>query len=94
LATESKPLQKNQRGLTRRVGRASGLRLAKRIIKPIPIVGTAVVLGLAGYEIRKKGWRNGVIHVGLDLVPVVGTIKDVVEFFTGDLIPDKDGSRG
>jgi hypothetical protein len=26
-------------------------------------------------------------------VPIVGTVKDVVEIFTGDIIPDKDGSR-
>jgi uncharacterized membrane protein len=88
MATAAQGIEK-KRGMGRRVARASGMRLAKRIIKPIPIIGTAVALGLAGHEIRKKGWRNGVIHVGLDLVPVVGTIKDVVEFFTGDLIPDK-----
>lgn len=82
-----------KRGLTRRVTRAGGMRLAKRIIKPIPVIGTAVTLGMAGHEIRKKGLRNGVFHVGLDLIPVVGTIKDVIEIFTGDLIPDKDGSR-
>lgn len=88
MATAAQGVEK-KRGMGRRVARASGMRLAKRIIKPIPVIGTAVALGLAGHEIRKKGWRNGVIHVGLDLVPVVGTIKDVVEFFTGDLIPDK-----
>jgi uncharacterized membrane protein len=88
MATAAQGIEK-KRGMGRRVARASGMRLAKRIIKPIPIIGTAVALGLAGHEIRKKGLRNGVIHVGLDLVPVVGTIKDVVEFFTGDLIPDK-----
>ena len=86
--------QKKKRSLTRRVARSSSMRIAKRIIKPIPVVGTAVALGLAGYEIRKKGLRNGVIHVGLDLVPIVGTVKDVIELFTGDLIPDKDGRRG
>lgn len=75
--------------MTRRVARAGGLRLARRLIKPIPILGTAVALGFAGHEIRKKGWRNGLIHVGLDLTPVVGTVKDVIEIFTGDLIPDK-----
>jgi hypothetical protein len=91
-ATARRP--KKKRGLTRRVARASSVRLAKRIIKPIPFVGTVVVLGFAGHEIRKKGLRNGVIHVGLDLVPVVGTVKDVIELFTGDLIPDKDGRRG
>jgi hypothetical protein len=63
--------------------------LALRLLKPLPVIGTAVAVGLAGYEIRKKGLRNGLIHVGLDLTPVVGTVKDVIEFFTGDLIPDK-----
>ena len=78
------------RELTRKVARAGGLRLVKRFVKPIPIIGTAVALGFAGYEIRRKGWRNGLLHVGLDITPVVGTVKDVVEIFTGDLIPDKE----
>ncbi|HEV2801064.1 MAG TPA: hypothetical protein VGW12_11235 [Pyrinomonadaceae bacterium] len=81
------------RSLTRRAARAGGLKLARRLIKPIPIVGTAVALGFAGYEIKKKGWRNGLIHVGLDITPVVGTVKDVIEIFTGDLIPDKKNSK-
>jgi hypothetical protein len=82
------------RELTRKVARAGGWRLARRLIKPIPVIGTAVALGFAGHEIRKKGWRNGLIHVGLDLTPVVGTVKDVIEIFTGDLIPDKENKRG
>ncbi len=76
--------------LTRRMARAGGWKLAKRLVKPIPFVGTAVALGLAGYEIRKKGWKNGLLQVGLDVTPVVGTAKGVVELFTGDLIPDKE----
>jgi hypothetical protein len=63
--------------------------LAKRIIKPIPVVGTVLVVGLAGHEIRKKGLLRGAVHVGLDITPVVGTAKGLVELFTGDLIPDK-----
>ena len=82
-----------EKSLTRRAARAGGLKLARRLIKPIPIVGTAVALGFAGYEIRKKGWRNGLIHVGLDVTPIVGTVKDVIEIFTGDLIPDKKSNR-
>ena len=82
------------REITRKVARAGGVRLARRLIKPIPILGTAVALGFAGHEIRKKGWRNGLIHVGLDITPVVGTVKDVIELFTGDLIPDKDSRKG
>lgn len=75
--------------VTRRVARAGGWKLAKRIIKPIPIVGTVFAFGLAGYEIRKKGLLPGAVHVGLDMTPFVGTAKGVVEIFTGDLIPDK-----
>lgn len=78
------------KSLTRRVARSGGLSLAKRLLKPIPFIGTAVVLGFAGYEIKKKGLRNGIAHVGLDMTPFVGTVKSVVELFTGDLIPDKD----
>lgn len=85
--------RKAQPSMTRRMARASGWKLAKRLIKPIPVVGTAVALGLAGYEIKKKGLRNGIIHVGLDVTPVVGTIKDVIELFTGDLIPDREQRR-
>ena len=69
--------------------RAGGWGVAKRLIKPIPIVGTVFAFGLAGYEIRRKGLIPGAVHVGLDVTPVVGTCKNVLEIFTGDLIPDK-----
>jgi hypothetical protein len=84
-------------GFKRRIFRAGGWRVAKRIIKPIPIVGSVLALGLAGHEIRKKGLWRGVVHVGLDVTPVVGGAKGIVELFTGDLIPDiepeKDARR-
>jgi hypothetical protein len=73
----------------RRIIRAGGWGIAKRLIKPIPIVGSIFAFGLAGYEIRKKGLLPGAVHVGLDITPVVGTAKNVLEIFTGDLIPDK-----
>ena len=75
--------------LKRRIIRAGGWGVATRLIKPIPIVGTVFAVGLAGYEIRRKGLLPGAIHVGLDVTPVVGTAKGVLELFTGDLIPDK-----
>lgn len=79
--------------LKRRVLRAGGWGLAKRLIKPIPIVGSMFAVGLAGYEIKKKGLIPGAIHVGLDVTPLVGTAKGVVEIFTGDLIPDRDAAK-
>jgi len=80
-------------GVTRRVVRAGGWGIAKRIIKPIPIVGSVFAFGLAGYEIKRKGLLPGVVHVGLDITPVVGTAKSVLEIFTGDLIPNKKDRR-
>jgi len=73
----------------RRIIRAGGWGIVKRLIKPIPIVGSLFAVGLAGYEIKKKGLIPGAVHVGLDVTPLVGTAKNVVEIFTGDLIPDK-----
>jgi hypothetical protein len=63
--------------------------VAKRIIKPIPVIGSLLAVGLAGHEIRKKGWLRGVVHVGLDVTPVVGAAKGFLELLTGDLISDK-----
>jgi hypothetical protein len=79
--------------LKRRIIRAGGWGVAKRLIKPIPIVGSVFAFGLAGYEIKRKGLIPGVVHVGLDVTPIVGTAKGVVELFTGDLIPDKSERR-
>jgi len=79
--------------LRRRVLRVGGWGLAKRLIKPIPIVGSVFAVGLAGYEIKKKGLIPGAIHVGLDVTPLIGTAKGVVEIFTGDLIPDRDARK-
>jgi hypothetical protein len=37
----------------RRIIKAGGWGLAKRIVKPIPILGSLFSVGLAGYEIKK-----------------------------------------
>jgi hypothetical protein len=78
-----------KREVARRAARAGGWKLAKRLLRPIPVVGTAVVLGTAGHALRRKGAVRGAAHVGLDMIPFVGTAKAVVELFTGDLIPDR-----
>ncbi len=66
-----------------------GWEVIKRLIKAIPIIGPVFSVGLGGYEIKKKGIVPGAVHVALDVTPVVGTAKNVVEIFTGDIIPDK-----
>lgn len=66
-----------------------GWEIAKKLVKAIPYVGALVSVAFIGHAIKKKGLLPGAVHVGLDVTPVVGTAKNVVEIFTGDWIPDK-----
>jgi hypothetical protein len=84
-----KNMTKDKPTLKRKLAEAGGWVLAKRVAKSIPYVGTAMSIGLIGYDIKKKGVVKGVINSGLDAIPFVGLGKNVVEFFTGDLLPDK-----
>ena len=77
--------EKRKKGLVKR----GGWEIAKKVLKAIPIIGPVFVVGFAGHDIKRKGLVPGVVHVGLDATPVVGTAKNVLEVFTGDLIPDK-----
>ena len=67
-----------------------GWAVVKKLLKAIPVIGPVFTVAFAGHEIKKKGLAPGAIHVGLDVIPVVGTAKNIVEIFTGDWIPDKD----
>ena len=66
-----------------------GWEVVKKVLRAIPIIGPLFTVGFAGHDIKKKGFIPGAIHVGLDVLPVVGTAKNVVEIVTGDWIPDK-----
>ena len=77
------------RAVAGRLARAGGWQIVKHISKSVPFVGTVFAVGLAGRSIRRKGFVRGALDVGLDLTPIVGTIKNAVEVVTGDLIPDK-----
>jgi hypothetical protein len=76
---------KPKKGLMKR----GAWEVTKKLLKAIPIIGPVFTVGFAGYDIKKKGLVPGAVHVGLDVTPVVGTAKNLLEIFTGDLIPDK-----
>ena len=63
--------------------------ITKKLLKAIPIIGPVFTVGFAGHDMKKKGLVPGAVHVGLDVTPVVGTAKNIVEIFTGDIIPDR-----
>lgn len=75
--------------LARKAVNAGGWSLARRLAKSVPYAGSAVAIGMVGYDIKRKGTVYGLLNSGLDAVPFVGTAKNVVEFFTGDFFPDK-----
>lgn len=79
--------------ILRRIIQAGGARLAMRAAKSMPVVGSAVAIGLIGYEVKKKGLVKGVVNVALDATPVVGLAKNAIEAFTGDWLPDRKTDR-
>ena len=74
---------------TQRIAKKGSFEVLKKVLKMIPIIGPVFSVGFAGHDIKKKGLIPGAVHVALDVTPVVGTAKNVVEIFTGDWIPDK-----
>jgi hypothetical protein len=80
-------------GIIRSIVRAGGSRLALKAAKSAPIVGTVLVIGLVGYEIKKKGLIRGIVNTALDATPVVGVAKNAIEVFTGDWLADKSESN-
>jgi hypothetical protein len=75
--------------IAKKVAKAGGWQVAKRVAKRIPVIGTVFTIGLVGQDIRNKGLIKGVVNSGLDAVPFVGTAKGIVELFTGDFLSDK-----
>lgn len=84
----------NKKTLKRKAAEAGGWAVARRVAKSIPYVGTAMAIGMVGYDIRKKGVVKGVLNSGIDAIPFVGFAKNAVEFFTGDFFPDKPATNG
>lgn len=82
-------MAENKKSLKRKAAEAGGWVAARRVAKAVPYLGTVMAIGFVGYDIRKKGFVKGVINSGLDAIPLVGTGKNIIEFFTGDLLSDK-----
>jgi hypothetical protein len=73
----------------RKLGSSASRRLLRRVTKPIPIIGTAVVIVTAAGVLRRKGVFRGGVDIALDAVPVIGTAKGLIELVRGDFIPEK-----
>ncbi len=80
---------KQRETLTRKALKLGGWRLVKVLSKSVPYAGTVIAIGLVGQSVRNKGLVKGAVNSGLDAIPIVGTVKNVAEFFVGDFLPDK-----
>ena len=85
-------MAENKKTLKRKAAEAGGWMLAKRVAKSIPYVGTGMAIAFVGYDIKRKGLVKGVLNSGIDAIPIVGTGKNIIEYFTGDFFPDKKTS--
>lgn len=85
-------MAENKKSLKRKAAEAGGWMAARRAAKSVPYLGTVMAIGFVGYDIKKKGVFKGILNSGLDAIPFVGAGKNILEFFTGDLLPDKKDS--
>ena len=77
-----------------RAARWGGARLSRRLARSIPILGAVVALATLGGTMRRKGVVGGLADTGLNSIPFVGAVKNVVEVVRGqDLFPDRPVTR-
>ena len=87
-------MSEKRKTVTRKLTRAGGWHVAKRVAKTIPFGGTAVAVVLVGSDIRSKGLFRGLLNSGIDAIPFVGFTKNAIELFRGDFIPDRERPTG
>ncbi len=70
--------------------RWGGARLAKRLGRSLPVLGTAIAAATVLATVRKKGVISGTLDTGLNAVPFVGALKNAAEIIRGrDFFPDR-----
>jgi len=77
----------------KKILRAGGWQIVRRLAKAVPFGGTAIAVVLVGSDIKKKGVVKGLINSGIDAIPFVGLAKNGVELFTGDFITDREPNK-
>lgn len=80
--------------MSNRVARYGGMRLSKRLRRSMPIIGTAIAVATVVATVRRKGVISGSLDTGLNAMPIVGAVKNVIEVMRGrDFFPDRLPTR-
>ena len=76
--------------MTDRLTRWGGARLSRRLRRSVPIVGGVIAAATVFGTMRRKGVIGGAFDTGLNAVPFVGAVKNLVEMARGrDFFPDR-----
>ena len=58
-------------------------------MRSLPWLGFAVALATLGAAVRRKGVSRGALDTALDMMPIVGALKNALEVVRGrDFFPD------
>jgi hypothetical protein len=81
-------------GVTHTLGRWGALRLSRRLVRTVPVLGTFLALATLGAAVRRKGLFGGTVDTGLNAVPILGGMKLAYEWVRGrEVISDLPGRR-
>ena len=75
--------------ITSVVARWGAGSFARRLAISVPYIGALVALATIGFAIRRKGPLGGTVDTGLNAIPYLGAIKNAIELFVGDFVPDR-----
>ena len=71
------------------MGRWAGRKLVRRIGKSVPFVGGIVTAAFLYETMKRKGAGPGLADAVLNSIPFFGALKNGIELFTDDWIPDR-----
>jgi hypothetical protein len=79
--------------MSNRLARYGGMKLSKRLRRSVPYIGTAIAVATVVATVRRKGLVSGSLDTGLNAMPFVGALKNVIETVRGrDFFPDRQPS--
>lgn len=65
-------------------------RVARRLLRAAPWLGSILAIATLGAAMRRKGAVGGVLDTALDFIPFVGGVKNAAEVVRGrDFIRDR-----
>ena len=65
--------------MTKQLSQYAGRRVTRRLMRSVPWIGGILALAALGSAIRRKGLLGGSLDTALDMIPFVGSAKNLAE---------------